>query len=387
MKRLLKNAFLTAGVLALGLQAEAQITVAPENDPNFKLKFIGRTNLDFGTYLNRNDIGTYKEYKGGHVDNAVLVNDTRLGFVATKDKWEGKVEVCFSTKNISFRDVTMKYSFNDHSKVTFGNQFMPYGIKLTGINYKFTEDPSVDYTFCPARKIGVNYLYTTDGFNLSTGLYTNGDVDSKKYNQGFNAALQLIWRPVYDETTVFHIGGAFLYTDKGSSDPFSFKGVVPASMEPTTLIQTGVLDDAPNCERYEVQALFIKAKWLLEAHFLGASVNTEKTSSFNGFWGQVSYQIIGEQQKYNKVTCLPTTSAPGTLEVLGRFDYLNLDDFGKQTDFELGLNYIINKHFNVKLNYVIATGKDRPANAEPKYYKLDEDRTLHLIQTRLQFTF
>ena len=49
-------------------------------------------------------------------------------------------------------------------------------------------------------------------------------------------------------------------------------------------------------------------------------------------------------------------------------------------------NLIINKHFNVKLNYVIATGKDRPANAEPKYYKLDEDRTLHLIQTRLQFS-
>ncbi|MBQ5452282.1 MAG: hypothetical protein IIT56_04750, partial [Bacteroidales bacterium] len=95
MKRLLKNAFLTAGVLALGLQAEAQITVAPENDPNFKLKFIGRTNLDFGTYFNRNDIGTYKK-GNGEVDNAVLVNDTRLGFVATKDKWEGKVEVCYT---------------------------------------------------------------------------------------------------------------------------------------------------------------------------------------------------------------------------------------------------------------------------------------------------
>jgi phosphate-selective porin len=150
-------------------------------------------------------------------------------------------------------------------------------------------------------------------------------------------------------------------------------------MEPTTLIQTGELDDAPNCERYEVQALFIKAKWLLEAHFLGASVNTEKTSSFNGFWGQVSYQIIGDQQKYNKVTGLPITSAPGTLEVLGRFDYLNLDNFGKQTDFEFGLNYIINKHFNVKFNYVVATGKDRP--------DIQDDRTLHLIQTRLQFTF
>ena len=375
--KVLKNAILTAGIAALGFQAQAQFTVVPENDPNFKLKFIGRTNFDAGTYLNRNDKGTYKN-GNDEVDNAILINDTRLGFVGTKDKWEGKVEVCYTNGAISFRDVTLKYSFNEHNKVTFGNQFMPYGIKLTGINYKFTEDPSVDYTFCPSRKVGVNYLYTTDGLNISTGLYSNGNVDKKAYNQGFNAGLQLIWRPVYNETTVFHIGGAFLYTDKGSSENPSFKGVVPASIEATTLIQTGELE-APNYERYEFQALFIKEKWLLEAHFMGASVNTEKRSNFSGVWGQVSYQIIGDQQKYNKVTGLPITSAPGTLEVLGRVDYLNLDNFGNQTDFELGLNYIINKHFNVKFNYVVATGKDRP--------NITEDRTLNLIQTRLQFSF
>ncbi len=379
MKRLLKNVVLTAGVLALGLQAEAQQTVVPENDPGFKLKFIGRTNLDAGSFLNKNN--------GDAIDNGVVINDTRLGFVGTKDKWEAKVELCFpgggKEKNVSFRDVTMKYSFNEHNKLTFGHQFMPYGIKLTGINYKFVEDPSVDYTFCPSRKIGVNYLYTSDPFNLSTGIYSDGSVDNGNsiVNQGVNLALQLIWRPVYNETTVFHVGGAFLHTDSPNYPTFS--GVVPvqfAASKNKTFVSTGEMH-APNYERYEVQALFIKDKFLFEAHFMGASVNRKDSVSsdaFNGFWAQTSYQIIGEGQKYNKVTALPTSSAAGTLEVLARFDHLNLDDYGVENDFEFGINYFINKHFNVRLNYVLAAFSDRPGQDNDSY---------HAIQTRLQFSF
>lgn len=373
MKKVLKNALLTAGVLGLGLQAGAQQTVVPESDPGFKLKFIGRTNLDAGSFLNKNN--------GDYIDNGVIVNDTRLGFVGTKDKWEAKVEICYTNSKVSFRDVTMKHSFNEHNKLTFGNQFMPYGIKLTGINYKFVEDPSVDLTFCPSRKVGVNYLYTSDPFNLSTGIYSDGNVDDNKgVNQGVNLALQLIWRPVYNETTVFHVGGAFLHTDSPNKPKFS--GAVPVSFatDHRTFVSTGEMD-APNYERYEVQALFIKEKFLVEAHFMGASVNRKDdiaSDAFNGFWAQTSYQIIGEGQKYNKVTALPTSSAAGTLEILARFDHLNLDDYGVENDFELGLNYFINKHFNVKFNYVLGAFSDRPGQ---------DDETYHAIQTRLQFSF
>ena len=376
MKRLLKNVFLTAGVLALGLQAEAQQTVVPENDPGFKLKFIGRTNLDLGTFLNYNH---YDEDGVGHADNSCIVNDTRLGFVGTKDKWEAKVEVCYTNSKISFRDVTIKHSFNEHNKLTFGNQFMPYGIKLTGINYKFAEDPSVDLTFCPSRKVGVNYLYTTDPFNFSAGLYSDGNVDdNKQVNQGLNITAQVIWRPVYDETTVFHLGGAFIHTDSPNAPKFS--GTVPTTVSSDHRTFMSVSYDAPNYERYEFQALFIKEKFLVEAHYMGASVNVRNANSesASGVWGQVSYQIIGEGQKYNKVTSLPTASAAGTLEVLGRVDYLDLGDTGNQLDFELGLNYFINKHFNVKFNYIMAGFNDRPGV---------DDKTYHVVQTRLQFSF
>ena len=48
-------------------QADAQITVVPEND-NFSLKLIGRTNLDAGTFIDEQD-------DDSKPNNGVAVND------------------------------------------------------------------------------------------------------------------------------------------------------------------------------------------------------------------------------------------------------------------------------------------------------------------------
>lgn len=367
--KVLKNALLIAGLASISSFANAQITIAPENDSDFKLKFIGRTNIDLGTH--------FQSFEDGKdAPNGLVVNDTRLGFVANKGDWETKVEICYTNKAISFRDLYVRYNWGKTQKLTIGNQFMPYGEKITGINYKFVEDPAADYTFCSARKIGANYLYTTDAMNLTAGLYSDGNVDAKAINQGLNFAAQAIFRPVYNETTIFHIGGAFIHTD--SDNEVSYSGVIPVSFETRSLIATPKFK-ADNIQRYEAEILFIKSKFLAEAHFLGSSVNAKDYAdrqNFNGFWAQASYQIKGEKQNYNKVTARPTASGAGTLEILGRFDHVNLDDYGSQNDFQVGLNYFFNKHVNLKMNYVFV--QDKIGNFDENY---------NAIQARLQFSF
>ena len=58
MKNLSKKIFAALSAVAfcalMPSQAHAQITVVPEND-NFSLKLIGRTNMDFGSYLDKQD--------------------------------------------------------------------------------------------------------------------------------------------------------------------------------------------------------------------------------------------------------------------------------------------------------------------------------------------
>ncbi|MBR4441567.1 MAG: hypothetical protein IKS00_08470, partial [Bacteroidales bacterium] len=132
MKKFSKKLFTAFSAVALCAlmpsQADAQITVVPEND-NFSLKLIGRTNFDFGSFLN-------EKADGSKPDNGVAVNDTRLG-VSGKflDKWDYKIELCFAYNSnakattISFRDVFVKYNFNKTHHIQFGNVFMGYGMK------------------------------------------------------------------------------------------------------------------------------------------------------------------------------------------------------------------------------------------------------------------
>nr|MCR5455608.1 OprO/OprP family phosphate-selective porin [Bacteroidales bacterium] len=127
--KLFKTTLIAAAFAALSYQAQAQITVVPEND-QFSLKLIGRTNLDFGTYFNRTDP------EAGHPDNGVAVYDTRLGVTGKfLEKWDYKIELCFAyskdpadATTISFRDVFVKYNFNKNHHIQAGNVFMPFGM-------------------------------------------------------------------------------------------------------------------------------------------------------------------------------------------------------------------------------------------------------------------
>lgn len=390
MKKLGKKLFTALSAVALTTltyQAQAQITVVPEND-NFSLKLIGRTNFDFGSFLD-------EKADGSKPDNGVAVNDTRLG-VSGKflDKWDYKVEICFDKKAISFRDVFVKYNFNKTHHIQFGNVFMGYGMKPLGLAYKFIDDATVDNTFCSSRKMGIVYLMTTDPFNFNGGVYSDGNIDNgnSKFDQGVNLSAKAIYRPIINETTVLHFGAATLYTN--SPNTATFNGVVPETFttEGKTTFkgrtfgkEAGVDADGnvkyigKHYSRYEGEMIFIHKKFMLEAHYQGASyepTNSDDRYHVGGALAQTSFLLIGEQQNYNKATGLCQNASPRNLELLARYDYLDLHDGGHQQDITVGVNYFFSKHFNMKLNYVY-TDTDLPAGGN----------CYNSVQVRAQFSF
>ncbi|MBP5365689.1 MAG: hypothetical protein J6Y82_07175 [Bacteroidales bacterium] len=367
----MKIKFLTIAAIAFStLSATAQITVKTDAG-DLKMRFIGRTNFDIGTYLAKPD--------GTDEHNGIAMNDTRLGVSATFDeKFSSKIEICYASKAISFRDLWIGYKINDNSSLTVGNHFQPFGAKPLGLSYKFVEDASADYAICPARKIGFSYAYTSDPFNFTAGIFSDGNVDNgKNVDAGFSLAAKAIWRPVVNDQTILHIGAAPMFTK--SPNNVSFTGILP-----TTVLKNNALIKTPSWKhesttRYEVEAIFTHGKFYAEAHYLGASVKSDddavEDSNIKGFYAQTSWMIIGEKQNYNKKTGLAATASPKSLEILARISTLDLDDLecGKQTDFTLGLNYFFNKNLNVKFNYIYGSVKD------------GDD--CHFAQTRLQFSF
>ncbi len=345
----------------------------------FSINLIGRTNIDAGTFLE-----DHPDKDGEmHKDNGVTINDTRLGVSGSfRTKFDFKIEICYAKKAISFRDVYVKYNIDKKNHLQFGNFFMPFGMKQLGLGYKFDEDASVDYAFCPSRKIGAAYLLTTDKLNLTGGIFSDGNIDNgnSDINAGLNLSAKAIFRPVIDvdNAKVLHFGFGTLYTNSPTGGKFS--SVVPNTFAPKTLMTQTF--DAPSYSRMEAELIFIQKKFLLEAHYQAAGAN-ERTlddrSKVNGFLVQASYILVGDKQNYNKATGLAANASPDNLELLCRYDHLNFGDdkIGVQDDFTIGLNYFISKNFNLKLNY---------ANVSSKLAGKEKDN-YNMIQVRAQFSF
>lgn len=374
----LKSILVSAFVLATVASSFAQVNVKTEKG-DMTLRLIGRTNFDAGTFIGGDSLVEH---------NGVAMNDTRLGVSASFDeKFSAKIEICYASKAISFRDLWVGYKLNDNSTITAGNHFQPYGAKPLGLAYKFVEDASCDYAFCPSRKIGVSYAYTSDMFNLTAGLFSDGNVDNgKNIDKGWSLAAKAIFRPILDESTVLHIGVAPMYVQ--SPNAVSFTGIIPTTVVTNQLISTGSLDP-DNYLRLEAEAIFIKGKFYAEAHYMATSAKNavsvlnekleveEENVYLDGFYAQASFLIKGEKQNYNKKTGLAANASPKSLEVLARVSHLNFDDdnlkAGQQTDFTVGANYFFSKYLNVKLNFIHAAVKD------------GDD--YNMIQSRLQFSF
>ncbi len=372
--------------LLVGTISNAQVKVStPKGDLDFRM--VGRTSLDFGSYLGADDDKSNR--------NGVQVNDTRLGFIATFDTvWTAKVEICFASKAISFRDAYVRRSFNNgKQELTIGNDFLPYGQKLAGINYKFIETAAPDNTFTESRKLGIWYGLYEKHFNLIAAIASNGNIDTKATNQGYNFATRVLLRPIFDNGNVLHITVAPSIVHLAPNGTVTYTGYVPASISTNNLISSHSFE-AYNVGRLNVTALGIVRRFFAEAHFNMAWVNGKNTVdetdptvvmdnnySPMGFFVQTGFRIFGENQGYNSKTGVIPNANGKSLEVLLRYSYTDLNDndfdYGKLNNITLGVNYYFNKYLRAKVNYVHSIAD---VDGEDKV-------NVDYIQARMQFSF
>ena len=361
-------------ICALALTASAsmaQIKVATDAG-DLSVRFIGRTNFDIGVQLGAAD--------SLNNTNGVQMNDTRLGVIASFDEnYSAKVEICYANKGISFRDLWIGYKINDANSLQVGNFFMPYGAKILGLGYKFVEDASLDFALCPSRKMGAALFHTSDKFNFTAGLFSDGNVDNTALKQGWILSGKAIFRPIIDDRTVLHIGAAPTFTHSPNTPSFTFKGPTPMMTEGNGIgsVSGGYNH---NYTRYEAEAIFITGRFYSEVHYMGVNVNNPgENFKINGVYGQASFLVIGDQAKYNKKTGLAAAPAPKSLEVLARVSSSTIDEDRHLTDFTVGVNYFINKNLNFKINYVHSKSSFD--------WEGSDDQDYNWLQGRLQFSF
>ena len=96
-----------------------------------------------------------------------------------------------------------------------------------------------------------------------------------------------------------------------------------------------------------------------------------------------SWLLIGDTYDYDAAPACPSRPIGRALELCGRFNIVDMNDRtaevlgGAQKDLSLGLNYYINKHIGIKVNYsYVIPGK---------HIRKISDKNFSVLQARFQF--
>lgn len=331
----------------------------------------------------------------GDLQNGYGFRRVRLGAqgsIGDSASWVSEVELAGGT--VRLRDVFVSLDAIPYVRqLRIGHIREPYSLEgMTSSNFITFLERSPQNNLAPARNWGVCGLWWPDDERLlfSFGVFrdatpSNGQSLGDDDNWAYTARLTGL--PVYEpDGGVFrlvHVGGAF-------SQRTPPNGVINFTPRTTSSLLT--VDDNPgspflapldiptNCyQLYNLQAATVVGSFTLQSEWSAAVVQqrTAGTIFVHGIYVSGSYFLTGEHRDYNRtrgsfdevkvlrpvVRARSESGGCGAFEVTARFAYLDfnspnlpLDTNGLpvQTnlyELTLGLNWYLNTHTRVLLNY------------------------------------
>lgn len=341
---------------------------------NFEWRLIGRVFFDGGVLTADSTTTSFQ------------VNDIRLGVAARfMENWEAKVELGYGDSKISLKDIYLNYEQNNHS-FRLGLHYEPFGNARVGTtNFRFMTNASSDKALGNKRKLGLSYSYNRKWLNLMAGIFSDGDVEkSKSLNQGYALAAKVVGRPWMKEKRLLHLGLAPRFSS--SSDEFTFTAGAPTDLlaKNDNIIVQSVVGRVTNQWKLDAELIALYDKWYLQGQYFLVHLNRFGTKNYNAKAGyiQAGYMILGAKHNYNAKTGMIVNPAPKSLEVLVRYDNVNLNNAGirggRMSDISLGMNYFINKFIAAKINYT---------HMMPGKTALSVTDDYDVFQARIQFSF
>ena len=214
----------------------------------------------------------------------------------------------------------------------------------------------------------------------------------KNASQGYAIDGRLVYRPLYEKAKLIHIGLAAIHRTPDGTLPedenrntFTYKSPGVSTIDNRTLMQADV-DHAASQFKIGTELLIYYHKFFLQSEYIRAHVKREKgfeNYTAQGAYLQCSWLLLGQNYLYDEEVACPGRPEGKALELCARFNYLSLNDAGikggTQKDLSFGLNYYINKHIAVKLNYSYFI----PGS----HIKEIESTNFSVVQGRFQFIF
>lgn len=381
-------------IAALCVTAAMPATYAGDNssEPKFSIRPTGRLLFDGAVYMPDTD---------GFSDG-VSIPDIRMGVKATYGKWYGKIDVGYSFGKIGLKDVYMQYSFNDQNLLRLGYFVHQFGLNAaTSSSMKPEMEAPVPDTYFAATGRNMGLMYVMDKSRIFWGvsaMVAGTSLTTRSNDQGRisgGAITRFVYRPTTDNGCVTQLGLSLWYQTAlhkradGVTSPgyFDFKAGFPTRVASVDMLGADI-SDSKGVFKLSPEIVLAKSRLAFEGQYYYMNVvrgHGLPSYQAHGGYAHLRCLLVGDRSyAYSHADAGLSTPGKGTLELVAGWNYTDANagrshiSGGKAGDYNVTLNYYINKYVVARLRY---------SYTDVSASSVQRDRHVHTIQGRLQILF
>ncbi|MBQ0078151.1 MAG: hypothetical protein KBS55_05945 [Bacteroidales bacterium] len=437
-------------VTADPLVAEAQdgILVLRSKDSGYKIWFDNRVQADGAVFFGQQDWAD-------PIGNGVSIRRARFAVKAqiTPD-WYGEVDMDMANGVFELKDAIIRYDGIKNTHIQIGNFKELFSIQRNNSSryLQFMERPMVTQALAPSRHLGLNVNYAKDWLWASSGVFfqsidnletrtfveDNNKLTNVDADEGLSFTEKIVFMPGWNKNDWgMHIGLAGSYRQPKTDgeaylyDRFSTRNT--NSINRKKYIDTGDFGKVHHDLLYTVEFAGYWKCLRYEAAYIGSQTTLQKelyagtglTKNFGGWYAQAGWLLFGGRQRYDsngaKFTRVQRGQDWGDIELCARVEHVDLNaDMkywndasyemagkllmgGSAMGYSLGVNYYINDHVKMMLDYQytdndqFASGKsnkffcgldtDGKPTRDPRKVAGEGGVNLNMVSLRLEIDF
>lgn len=388
-------------VTSVPLVAEAQdgFLVFKSNSSDYKLWLDCRVQADAAAFF-----GEDSDYDP--IGNGVSIRRARFAVKTQLTKnWYAEIDMDMANGVFELKDAVIRFDGIKNTEIQVGNfkEFFSIQRNNSSRYLQFMERPMAAQALAPSRHLGANIKWTKDWMWLSGGVFfqtidnqetrTFVEDNNKDYgrDEGMSYTAKAVYMPGWNNPDWgLHLGLAASYRQPKTDVSPAEYGMTRFSTRNSTSINRKKYLDTNTIPYVDYDLLctgevagyykglrFETAYIANDTHIQNNAPQSvdKSTKHFWGWYAQAGYLLFGGTQRYDangaKFTRVKRGRAWGDLELCFRYDYLNLNsqniEGGSGESYALGLNYYINNHVKIMLDYQY-NNNDRYANGKGKLF-------------------
>lgn len=407
---------IVVAALIASCAALAQECATIQGTGDLRVRLDGRVTFDGAMYLPSTDLSEVKyDSDRFRFSNAANLSQLRLGFNAFfGEKWLGRFDVDFSNRRVNLTDIILVHYFNKHSRAFIGYFKDPVSMDNSTPSRQLTLQSPMAVTALTRgeRYLGVTYVQYGRHHWLAGGLYA-GTVGGRttvpnRGDDGYGVAARAAYIPVNNDYTTIHLGayGRWRRPEPSEGTPEAGSRAVVYAVSPESSIDAhrfvgASVGDVKHYWLGGVEAAIKFDRLYFGGEYLFNVLHRRDLhhNVISGWTLTGSYMLKGRQRTYVASDGLfnPVASvrSGGSLELIGRLGYLNLNDreatkplWGGRAFSALGgVNWYPIANVLLAFNYTYMN-HDMYANELGRITGIGTDGIdFHTLQLRAQFVF